>query len=131
MSGYPRTYADMTKKRRIGTIAVLGLLLTLSGAALVAAAQPAPPYPPPPAYPPPRARAYRPPPPRMIAPPPPLSPAMRVVYAPFYAAGLVLRYGAYYVIVAPLEVFGRALNYGVEGGVERPRPPNDISDEDR
>jgi len=44
---------------------------------------------------------------------------MRAVYAPFYAAGLVLRYGVYYVIVAPLEVFGRALDYGVEGGVQR------------
>ena len=51
--------------------------------------------------------------------PPPLSPAMRVIYAPFYVAGLVIRYGVYYVIVAPLEVFGRALNYGVEGGVSK------------
>ena len=42
------------------------------------------------------------------------------VYAPFYAAGLVLRYGVYYVVVAPLEVFGRALDYGVEGGVAPP-----------
>jgi hypothetical protein len=45
---------------------------------------------------------------------------MRVVYAPFYAAGLVLRYGFYYVVVAPFEVFGRALGYGVQGGVDRP-----------
>ena len=45
---------------------------------------------------------------------------MRVLYAPFYAAGLVLRYGVYYVVVAPLEVFGRALDYGVEGGVVPP-----------
>ncbi len=44
---------------------------------------------------------------------------MRVIYAPFYVAGLVIRYGVYYVIVAPLEVFGRALNYGVEGGVSK------------
>jgi hypothetical protein len=44
---------------------------------------------------------------------------MRVIYAPFYAAGLILRYGVYYVLVAPLEVLGRALDYGVEGGVER------------
>ena len=44
---------------------------------------------------------------------------MRVIYAPFYVAGLAIRYGVYYVIVAPLEVFGRALNYGVEGGVSR------------
>jgi hypothetical protein len=47
---------------------------------------------------------------------------MRVLYAPFYAAGLVLRYGVYYVLVAPFEVFGRALDYGFEGGVERPPP---------
>jgi hypothetical protein len=44
---------------------------------------------------------------------------MRVIYAPFYAAGLILRYGFYYLIVAPLEVFGRALSFGVEGGVDR------------
>jgi len=81
---------------------------------------PYPPYPPPSSYPPPPARTYYgPPPPRVVAPPPPLSPAMRVVYAPFYAAGLVLRYGFYYVVVAPFEVFGRALGYGVQGGVDR------------
>jgi hypothetical protein len=44
---------------------------------------------------------------------------MRVIYAPFYVAGLVLRYGVYYVLVAPFEVLGRTLDYGVEGGVER------------
>jgi hypothetical protein len=54
------------------------------------------------------------------APPPPLSPAMRVLYAPFYGAGLVLRYGLYYLIVAPIEVFARAVSFGVEGGVEAP-----------
>src|SRR5439155_21624568 len=69
-----------------------------------------PPAPPPRSYPPPAV---------VEAAPPPLSPAMRDIYAPFYAAGLVIRYGVYYVIVAPLEVFGRALNYGVEGGVAR------------
>jgi hypothetical protein len=47
---------------------------------------------------------------------------MRALYAPFYAAGLVLRYGVYYAVVAPLEVFSRTLTYGVEGGVERPPP---------
>ena len=51
--------------------------------------------------------------------PPPLPVAMRVIYAPFYVAGLILRYGVYYVLVAPLEVLGRTLDYGVEGGVER------------
>jgi hypothetical protein len=47
---------------------------------------------------------------------------MRVLYAPFYAAGLVVRYGFYYVLVAPFEVFGRAATYGAEGGVAEPRP---------
>jgi len=48
-------------------------------------------------------------------------PAVRALYAPFYAAGLIVRYGFYYGIIAPLEVFGRAINYGVKGGVdERP-----------
>jgi hypothetical protein len=100
----------------VGAIALLAVMLALPGA--VCAAEPFPPYPPPP-YPPPRMRAYGPPPPRVVAAPPPLSPVMRAVYAPFYAAGLVVRYGFYYVFVAPLEVFGRALNYGVQGGVER------------
>lgn len=77
---------------------MLALLIALGGVAAGAPPQPAPPYP-------------------VVTPPPPLSPAMRVLYAPFYGAGLVLRYGVYYVIVAPLEVFGRALDYGVEGGV--------------
>jgi hypothetical protein len=47
---------------------------------------------------------------------------MRAIYAPFYAAGLILRYGFYYGIVAPLEVFGRTVTYGAEGGVETRRP---------
>lgn len=73
-----------------------------------------PPPPPPVVYPPPG------PPPVIIQPaPPPLSPAMRIIYAPFYAAGLIVRYGFYYLIVAPFEVFGRALGYGVEGGVDK------------
>ena len=53
---------------------------------------------------------------------------MRVVYAPFYAAGLVVRYGVYYLLVAPFEVFDRAVSYGAQGGVERqapPKPPED------
>ena len=86
---------------------------------------PAPPYPayppPPPVRPAPVPR-YVPPPPPRIAPPPPLSPVMRVVYAPFYVAGLIVRYGVYYVIVAPLEVFGRTVDYGAKGGVESPSP---------
>jgi len=81
-------------------------------------AQPYPPPPPPgyPAYPPP---PPGPPPPVRIAPPPPLSPEIRALYAPFYVAGLAVRYTVYYLIVAPLEVFHRALEYGVSGGVER------------
>jgi hypothetical protein len=47
---------------------------------------------------------------------------MRALYAPFYAAGLIVRYGVYYVVVAPLEVFSRTIAYGVEGGVEKRRP---------
>ena len=43
-------------------------------------------------------------------------------YAPFYAAGLVIRYGVYYAFVAPLEVLGRTITYGVDGGVDRPPP---------
>ena len=86
---------------------------------------PAPPYPayppPPPVRPAPVPR-YVPPPPPRIAPPPPLSPLIRVVYAPFYVAGLIVRYGVYYVIVAPLEVFGRTVDYGAKGGVESPSP---------
>ena len=77
------------------------------------------------APPPPRAYRYRtsesPPvayPAPVVRPDPPLSPAMKVLYAPFYATGLVLRYGLYYGLVAPLEVFSRAVTYGVEGGVE-------------
>ena len=116
--------AQASLKRRIvaGTLALL--LLAPSG---LLATEPAPPYPPPPPpvgrpVPPPPRRYYYPPPPR-VAPPPPLSPVMRVIYAPFYAAGLVVRYGVYYVIVAPLEVFSRTVSYGAQGGVEAPPPP--------
>jgi len=108
-------------------VAVLVALLLGPGALF--AAEPAPPYPPypppppptrPPPPPPPR---YVPPPPPVVAPPPPLSPVTRAIYAPFYAAGLVVRYGFYYVIVAPLEVFARTVSYGAKGGVEPPPPP--------
>jgi hypothetical protein len=103
---------------------VFALILT---AGRVAAAPPYPPYPPYPSRPsPPPTQPhvygppvpYYPPPPPAIAPPPPLSPVMRALYAPFYAAGLVLRYGFYYAIVAPIEVFSRTVTYGAEGGVE-------------
>jgi len=110
------------RNRRIvaGTLALLAAVPSN-----LLAVEPAPPYPPPPppvvrsTPPPPR---YYPPPPR-VAPPPPLSPVMRVIYAPFYAAGLIVRYGVYYVLVAPLEVFSRTVSYGAKGGVEAPPPP--------
>jgi hypothetical protein len=88
----------------------------------LAAAEPYPPYPPPR-----RPPAVQPPPPPVVmAPPPvtappPLPPLTRALYAPFWAAGLIVRYGVYYVVVAPLEVFARALSYGPEGGVDRPQ----------
>jgi hypothetical protein len=95
------------------------LVSALLAASPALAYRPYPPYPPYPAYPPPPA-----PPVRVVDPtPPPLSPAMRVIYAPFYAAGLVLRYGFYYAFVAPIEVFTRTVAYGAEGGVERRPPP--------
>jgi len=99
------------------------LLVTLFAAPGISLAQPAPPYPPyPPPPPPPRVVRPYPPPPPPVAEPPPLSPVTRAIYAPFYVAGLVVRYGFYYVIIAPLEVFSRTVSYGVEGGVEPPRP---------
>ena len=107
-------------------LAASGLILLLLAprAAQAAEPQPAPPYPTPPprVYRAPPGRPYYPPPP-VIGPPPPLSPLVRVIYAPFYAAGLVLRYGLYYGIVAPLEVFSRTLTYAVSGGVGEPPPP--------
>src|SRR5438067_1084614 len=118
-SGCHRTSADMPTaqaplKRRI-VAGTLALLLLVPSGLLAAEAEPAPPYPPPPPpvvrpVPPPR-RYYYPPPPR-VAPPPPLSPVMRVIYAPFYAAGLVVRYGVYYVLVAAREEAERA-SYGL------------------
>jgi hypothetical protein len=45
----------------------------------------------------------------------------RAVYAPFYVAGLTVRYGFYYLVVAPLEVFNRTVAYGASGGVEEGR----------
>src|SRR5436309_1325316 len=107
-------------RRPLRSIAAVTLaaFLVVTGA-VRADGPPAPPYP---AYPPPPpvrpapAPRYAPPPPPRIAPPPPLSPLMRVVYAPFYVAGLIVRYGVYYVIVAPLEVFGRTVDYGAKGG---------------
>jgi hypothetical protein len=104
--------------------ATLATTLLASPGVVRAQAPPAPPYPP---YPPPRTRPLPPrrayPPPPVVAPPPPLSPVTRAIYAPFYVAGLVVRYGVYYVFVAPLEVFGRTISYGVKGGVEPPPPP--------
>jgi hypothetical protein len=108
-------------------IAAATLVTTLLASPGMVRAQPPPPAPPYPPYPPPRTRPLPPrrayPPPPVVAPPPPLSPVTRAIYAPFYAAGLVLRYGVYYLLVAPLEVFGRTITYGVKGGVEPPPAP--------
>jgi len=110
-------------------LVVAFVLITMAARLAAAQPQPAPPYPPPPPPPPPAYRVLRPPPPPPpVVAPPPLSPLMRVIYAPFYAAGLVVRYGVYYLIVAPFEVFDRAVSYGAQGGVERqppPKPPED------
>jgi len=119
----PTAHASLKRRIVAGTLA---LLAVVPSGLLAADPEPAPPYPPPrppiarPVPPPPR--YYYPPPPR-VAPPPPLSPVMRVIYAPFYAAGLVVRYGVYYILVAPLEVFSRTVSYGAKGGVEAPPPP--------
>ena len=118
----PAAHASLKRRIVAGTLA---LLTVVPSGLLAAEPEPAPPYPPP--RPPvvrrvPPPPGYYPPPPR-IAPPPPLSPVMRVIYAPFYAAGLIVRYGVYYVIVAPLEVFSRTVSYGAKGGVEAPPPP--------
>ena len=110
-------------------VAAAALTISLPTRGIAGGAEPAPPYPPyppPPSasspprrMPPPRyAYPYAPPPP-VIAPPPPLSPVTRALYAPFYVAGLVVRYGFYYAVVAPLEVFSRTVTYGERGGVER------------
>jgi hypothetical protein len=130
---HPSTGASVQKRsrRQSGDLsttwrkacAALGACAALLAATPAAASPPPPPPragPPPPA--PPLAEppvVYAPAPTIVLAPPPPppLPIAMRVAYAPFYAAGLVLRYGVYYAIVAPLEVLGRALSYGVAGGV--------------
>ncbi len=111
------------------------MVALLLGALAAPAASAGPPPPPPP-----RSTLPPPPPPVVVVPaqrspwgppvvvvrpapaPPPLPLALRVIYAPFYAAGLILRYGLYYTIVAPLEVLGRTLSYGVDGGVERHAP---------
>src|SRR5690348_13170265 len=118
---------NLLRKGRFRT-SLAGAAAGLIFVASVALGQPppAPPYPPPP--PPSRQRplpppgAYPPPPPVVVA-PPPLSPLMRAIYAPFYVAGLVVRYGFYYAIVAPIEVFSRTVAYGTSGGVESPPPP--------
>jgi hypothetical protein len=129
----------MLARRRTRWTAALMLGAVLAAPGLVRGADapppPYPPYPPPPPVRPAPPPGYVPPPPRYIppprvAPPPPLSPVMRAIYAPFYVAGLVVRYGVYYVIVAPLEVFGRTIDYGVKGGVEPP-PPRDRGDDGR
>jgi hypothetical protein len=101
------------------------LAALLAGLLVAGPALSGPPPPPPPGHGGPPPPVYRDPPPVYDPGPPPGRPAprplpvaMRVIYAPFYVTGLILRYGVYYVLVAPLEVLGRTLDYGVEGGVE-------------
>lgn len=116
----------------LGAALVAGPLLLAVAPVRADEPEPAPPYPPPrpPRHAPPPPRVYLPAPPPPPPPPPPLSPVLRVVYAPFYAAGLVLRYGLYYGLVAPLEVFTRAVTYGAPGGVEPPPAPQAAPGED-
>jgi hypothetical protein len=92
--------------------------------------------PPPPAPTPPVARRAPPPPVQAPVPiyapapvptaPPPLPVAMRVIYAPFYVAGLVVRYTVQYVLVAPFEVLFRTIDYGASGGVDPTSAPNQV-----
>jgi len=118
----------MTMRRR-SALAAVGLLFAAQIA--VATPQPAPPYPPSPPPPnsdtsaPAPAPVYRGPARGVDPTPPPLSPAMRAIYAPFYVTGLVFRYGFYYLFVAPFEVFGRTVTYGVEGGIPKRQPQPD------
>jgi len=119
--GFPVTCSEHMTLRRTSAIGILAALLATPGVVLADSPPPYPPYPPPRTRPLPPRRAY--PPPPVVEPPPPLSPVTRVIYAPFYAAGLIVRYGFYYLLVAPFEVFGRTVAYGVHGGVEPPPPP--------
>lgn len=127
----------MSRSRLLVVAGVLAAMAAAAAPARADSAEPAPPYPrrqvppsPPRQTAPPPRRVYYPPPP-VVADPPPLSPVMRVLYAPFYAAGLVIRYGVYYGIVAPIEVFARTVEYGVNGGVSREPPPRPPSEDDR
>jgi len=112
-----------------------GIAALLVGALIAGPALAGPPPPPP-------AGRSAPPPPPSWAPPPVYAPAplpaapplptgppqlpvaMRVIYAPFYVAGLIVRYGVYYVLVAPFEVLFRTIDYGASGGVDPNQDPN-------
>jgi hypothetical protein len=43
---------------------------------------------------------------------------VRVIYAPFYVAGLIVRYGVEYLLVAPFDVLFRTIGFGSAGGVD-------------
>ena len=113
-------------KRERALIAALLAGVLLAGPALAG-----PPPPPPPGYGAPQPSVSRMPPPPVYVPapvagappvvqsgPPPLPIAMRVIYAPFYVAGLIVRYSVYYVLVAPFEVLFRTIDYGSSGGID-------------
>jgi hypothetical protein len=100
-------------RRRRGARRLPAALPPLSAAADTAAPAPARYYPPPP----------------VVEPPPPLSPVTRADLRALLRGGLIVRYGFYYLLVAPFEVFGRTVAYGVHGGVEPPPPAAPAHDE--
>jgi hypothetical protein len=115
-----RSPKQVSSRRWQAVVAALLAGVLLAGPALAGSPPPPPPssqhrYPPPDYYPGPPPVGYVP----VRGAPPPLPVAMRVIYAPFYVAGLVIRYGVYYVLVAPFEVLFRTIDYGAEGGVGR------------
>jgi hypothetical protein len=121
------------RHRRPALIAPLLAGVILAGPALAGPPPPPPPaardvpLPPPSRVPPPPVYVPAPvpvDPPPVRSGPPPLPVAMRVIYAPFYAAGLIVRYGVYYVLVAPFEVLFRTIDYGASGGVDPNPDPN-------
>lgn len=46
----------------------------------------------------------------------PLQPWVKAVYAPFYGAGLGVRWTLFYGVYAPITTFFRSFRYGIPGG---------------